>query len=129
MAPGQTEATREKPPACELPSAEEVASSCAVHDLVTSPGYEPPTYDEQVVRTSHQAAPEYRVSELRCDFTTGRRNQALCRFKLSLADGQGTSTEAAVVFEHLFWQDHGPAHHFYGTRWSPTGRCARGSLS
>lgn len=40
------QAFRGNPPACALPTEKEVASACAVHDLVTSPDYRPPTHDE-----------------------------------------------------------------------------------
>lgn len=96
--------------------------SCGAHDLVTSPGYRPPSYDEEGNATGGSDMPEYRVSNLRCRFTGRHRNRALCRFRLSLPDRRAVG--AAVTFEHRFVQDHGPAHHLYGTRWMSTGRCA-----
>ena len=121
MDPRKPEALRETPPACALPTQEEVASSCAIQDLVTSPDYRSPTYDDEGQLVSAQPTPKYSVSRLRCRFTSRERNQAVCRFTLALP--QGTTSERVVSFEHRFWQDHGPAHHFYGTQWSPTVRC------
>lgn len=116
------EAYRDNPPACGLPTGEDVALSCAVYDQVTSPGYRPPDYDEEGFPINAQPAPEYRVTDLSCDFSTPERNRASCRFRLARAD-HGEPRRVEMTFEHRFWQDHGPAHHVYGTRWSPTGRC------
>lgn len=122
MDPRQPKALRDKPPACALPTAKEVETSCAAHDLVTSPGYQPPSRDEEGYPIAGQALPEYGVSELRCRFTGRHRNRALCRFRLSIPERDAAG--AAVTFEHHFVQDHGPAHHLYGTQWMATGRCA-----
>lgn len=116
------EALRDKPPACALPTAREVELSCGAHDLVTSPGYRPPTRNEEGNAIGGSDMPEYRVSNLRCRFTGRHRNRALCRFRLSLPEGPAIG--AAVAFEHMFVQDHGPAHHLYGTQWMSAGRCA-----
>ena len=118
----QPESLRDKPPACALPTAREVELSCGAHDLVTSSGYRPPSYDEEGNATGGSAMPEYRVSNLRCRFTGRHRNRALCRFRLSLPDGRAIG--AAVTFDHVFVEDHGPAHHLYGTQWMAAGRCA-----
>jgi hypothetical protein len=118
----QPEGLRDNPPACALPTAEEVASSCAAYDLVTSPGYRSPDRDEEGNLTGGSDMPEYGVSNLRCRFTGRHRNRALCRFRLSLPDGRAIG--AAVTFKHVFVQDHGPAHHLYGTQWMSAGRCA-----
>jgi hypothetical protein len=125
MRPGRSQAERYSPPACALPSAAEVASSCAIHDLVSSPDYRVPDLDENGVEIDPQPTPEYRVQALRCDFATPERNRALCRFKLSLPGEQEPGIDRTVTFEHIFWQDHGPTHHLYGTRWRPATRCAR----
>jgi hypothetical protein len=122
MDPRQPAALREKPPACALPTSEEVASSCASWDFVTSPDYRPPVYDEHGLAISGQSLPDYEVSKLNCRFKSRKRNHAVCHFTLSLP--QGTITETEVSFEHRFVQDLGPAHHFYGTQWLPLGRCA-----
>ena len=121
MNPRQPKAVRDAPPACALPTREEVASSCAAHDHVTSPDYRPSIYDEEGQLVWAQPMPEYVASELRCRFTSRARNKADCRFTLELP--QGGASESVVRFEHRFWMDHGPAHHFYGTQWSPIDRC------
>lgn len=122
MDPRLPQALRDNPPACALPTEKEVASTCAVQDLVTSPDYRPPTYDEDGRPIIAQTIPDYGVSRLRCRFASPERNKAQCRFTLDVP--QRGLTERAVTFDHEFWQDHGEAHHFYGTRWSPAGRCA-----
>ena len=116
------QALRDNPPACALPTEEEVASTCAVQDLVTSPDYRPPTYDEDGRPIIAQPTPEYGVSRLRCRFSSLERNKAECRFTLAVP--QREPTDRTVTFDNEFWQDHGEAHHFYGTRWSPASRCA-----
>ncbi|HEX6376268.1 MAG TPA: hypothetical protein VFZ91_11170 [Allosphingosinicella sp.] len=123
----QPEALRDNPPACALPTAREVESSCAAYDLVTSPGYRPPSVDDEGNATGGTDMREYGVSNLRCRFTGRHHNRALCRFRLSLPEGRAIG--AAVTFKHVFVQDHGPAHHLYGTQWMPAGRCAPASAS
>lgn len=122
MDPRLPHSLRDSPPACALPSEGEIASICAVQDLVTSPNYRPPTYDQDGRPIITQTIPEYGVSKLRCRFTSRERNTAECRFELAVP--QKEPTDRAVIFHHEFWQDHGEAHHFYGTQWSPEGRCA-----
>ncbi len=119
----QPENLRDKPPACALPVAEEVAMSCAVHDLVTGPDYRPPAYNEEGFPTDEQPIPEYRVSNLSCHFSTRQRNEAFCQFQLRTPGGAEESRNVVVRFEHRFWRDDGPTHHWYGTRWSATTRC------
>jgi hypothetical protein len=118
----QPEAFRERPPACSLPSVEEIARSCAIHDLVTSTDYRA-HYDNGELVGSEPPIPEYTISQLKCSFTTQSRNQARCRFMLSFESEQRGARQIDIMFQHEFWQDHGPAHHMYGTRWSPMGRC------
>ncbi|HEX9964395.1 MAG TPA: hypothetical protein VGB04_05360 [Allosphingosinicella sp.] len=120
----QPEALRESPPACALPTAEEVASSCAIQDLVTKPGYRGPSYDEEGnPKGDGEPVPDYRAEALSCHFTDPLRNKALCRFALSFPQSPGAPVPTVATFEHRFWQDHGPAHHWYGTRWSAMDRC------
>ncbi len=122
----QSRPLRDRPPACALPTAKEVESSCAIHDLVTAPGYRGPTYDDEGnIAAARDPAPGYKVSGLSCRFTSRRRNRAFCRFQLWLPQSPGTPVATTATFEHRFWEDHGPAHHLYGVRWSPTGRCTR----
>lgn len=120
----QTEALRDSPPACALPTAKEVALSCAIHDLITKPGYRGPSYDEEGNPMGDgEPVPDYRVDSLSCRFAGPHRNRALCRFDLTVPQSPGAPVPTVVTFEHRFWQDHGPAHHLYGTRWSPADRC------
>lgn len=116
---------RERPPACALPSVEEVAMSCAINDMITAPDYRPPDYDQKGVAIDPQPAPVYTVSDLSCRFSAPERNRADCAFTLLRPNGPGTPEPVRVAFEHRFWQDHGPAHHVYGTLWSPISRCAQ----
>jgi hypothetical protein len=120
--PRQPERLREKPPACSVPAAADVALACGVHDHVTSSDYRPPTYDEEGVAMDARPIPTYAVTRLNCRFLSRDRNEAVCRFQLSVAGGGTTNTRA--TFEHRFVQDHGPAHHWYGTSWFAKDRCA-----
>ena len=122
MDPRLPQALRDNPPACALPTEQEVASACAVEDLVTSPDYRLPTYNEDGRPDIVQTIPQYVVSRLRCRFSSRERNKAECRF--ALAGPQREPADRTVTFDNEFWQDHGEAHHFYGTRWSPASRCA-----
>jgi hypothetical protein len=120
--------SRETPRACALPTVEEVAFACAVHDMVTAADYRPLAYDEDGADINPQPAPTYTVTELSCRFTTHVPNRAECRFTLSRPNGASVPEPVRVSLEHRFWQDHGPAHHVYGTHWSPTQRCAPAAL-
>jgi hypothetical protein len=119
--PRQPERVREHPPACSLPAAATVALACAVHDHVTSPGYRPPIHDDEGAWIEGQPVPTYAVSELRCRFISRDRNEAVCRFQLSIPDNATVNTQA--TFEHRFVEDHGPAHHWYGTNWFAKNSC------
>jgi hypothetical protein len=119
----QPQRFRERPPACALPSADSVATACAIEDQIQSPDYRPPVYDEQGDPVGGQALPAYAVSELRCRFTSRDRNAARCDFQLAVP-GRGTMA-AEASFEHRFVADDGPAHHFYHSFWFARGPCGR----
>ena len=119
-----SEKLREHPPACAFPDADSVALDCAIHDAVRSPGYRSPVFDEEGGRVEEGSPiPTYKVSELKCSFTDSARNRANCRFKLKTPAMGAGPVDTKVIFEHDSWQDHGPAHHLFGTRWSTTASC------
>lgn len=133
MRPGNPARWRERPPACALPTEQEVALSCAIHDRISAPGYVPPDCDEGTGRCNPQERPlpTYRVNNLDCRYTNRDQSAATCAFMLAAPDDDGPGRQVEVPFEHLFWADHGPAHHIYGTRWSLDYRadCTPGSAA
>lgn len=112
-----------RPPACDLPTAAQVALSCAVQDTVTAPGYEPPVDDESGFPTGGTPAPEYRVDNLQCRFTTSEHNAAHCTFNVENRATARKVPARTVDFEHVSWDDNGPAHHMRWTLWRAAGRC------
>lgn len=133
MMPGRPARYRQMPPACALPTAEEVARSCAVQDRISAPGYVGSDCDSAtgVCTPAEPPLPDYRVSALDCRYTNRDESSATCRFKLALPGEAGEGRIVEVPFDHRFWADHGPAHHMYGTMWE-LGRgadCTRDKLS
>ena len=110
---------REMPPACALPTVEDVARSCAVYDRVSVPNYVGSDCDSAtgVCTPPEPPLPEYRVSALDCRYTNGDESAATCRFTLSLPGEEREGRTVEVPFDHRFWADHGPTHHVYGTLW------------
>lgn len=124
LAPRASEEESARPAACALPVAEQIAQTCAAYDWVRSPNYRPPADDDEAAPVGRtQPPPEYVVSDVECSFSDARRNRADCRFKLKTPSMQAGPVSTVATFEHEFWQDHGPTHHIYGTRWSPTATC------
>lgn len=119
----QPERFRDRPPACALPTANDVATACAIEDLVTAPDYRPPVEDEEGFPVGGPPLPAYSVSQLHCRYTSRDRNMAACNFHLSVPGGGTMATEAR--FEHRFVADDGPAHHFYHSSWFARGTCRR----
>jgi hypothetical protein len=119
-----SEKLRESPPACAFPDAESLALVCAIHDLVRSPGYRMPIFDEHGGRVEEGSpAPVYEVTDVRCRFISSERNRATCRFRLRTPEMSAGPADTKVALEHRSWQDHGPAHHLYGTQWLITASC------
>ena len=116
--------TRDNPPACELPTAKRIALTCAIHDQVRSEDYVSPELDEfgDPVGAA-QPIPEYKVTGVKCTFTTQSRSAARCKFGLETPGSDGEKVPADVIFTHKFYQDHGPAHHIYSTEWWPKASC------
>ncbi|MDT8757134.1 hypothetical protein MZO42_00345 [Sphingomonas psychrotolerans] len=112
-----------RPPACDLPTAAEVALSCAVQDTVSAPGYEPPLVDESGFPSGGTPAPEYRIDKLHCRFTTSEHNAASCTFDVENRATARKVPGRTVSFEHVSWNDNGPAHHVRWTFWRAAGRC------
>lgn len=119
MEPGRPERYRQMPPACALPTVEEVARSCAVYDRVDVPNYVGSDCDSAtgVCTPPAPPLPDYRVSALDCRFTNRDESAATCRFMLALPGEAGEGRMVEVPFDHRFWADHGPTHHIYGTMW------------
>ncbi len=115
----QPERYQEMPPACALPTVEQVARSCAVQDRVSTPGYIEPDCDSAtgICTPPEQPLPAYRVTELQCRYSNGDESAALCRFHLSIPGDAGEGSVVEMPFDHRFWADHGPTHHIYGTLW------------
>lgn len=114
---------RENPPACALPSVEQVARSCAFHDFVRAPDYQPAAYDEFGHLVEGSEPPNYAIADLECGFIDARRNKAVCTFSLETPDMTGGPVSTSATFDHSFWADHGPTHHIYGTMWSAVETC------
>lgn len=119
MMPRRPARYREMPPACALPTAEEVARSCAVHDRVSEPGYVGQDCDDATGLCSppEPPLPAYRVAGLECRYSNDDESAALCRFRLALPGEASAGRAVEVPFDHRFWADHGPTHHIYGTMW------------
>ena len=119
MMPGRPARYREMPPACALPTADEVARSCAVQDRVSASGYVGSDCDSGtgVCTPPEPPLPAYRVSALECRYTNGDESTASCRFTLALPGEAGEGRSVEVPFEHRFWADHGPTHHIYSALW------------
>jgi hypothetical protein len=119
MGSGRPARYREMPPACALPTVEEVARSCAVQDRVSAPDFVESDCDDAtgVCTPPPTPLPDYRVSALDCRYTNGDESAASCRFRLALPGEAGEGRDVEVAFDHRFWADHGPAHHVYGTLW------------
>ncbi len=119
MMSGRPERYRDMPPACALPTVEEVALSCAAHDRVSAPDHVLSSCDEDtgVCTPPLVALPQYRVTGLSCRYTNGDESAAACRFALELPGETGAGRAVEVSLEHRFWADHGPAHHIYSTMW------------
>lgn len=119
MGPGRPARYGEMPPACNLPSVEDVARSCAVYDRVSVPDYVGSDCDGAtgICAPPEPPLPAYRVSALDCRYTNRDESAATCRFTLALPGEEGEGRPVEVPFEHRFWADHGPTHHMYGTLW------------
>lgn len=119
MMPGRPARYRAMPPACALPTVEEVARSCAVYDRVSLPHYVGSDCDSAtgVCTPPELPLPEYGVSALDCRYTNGDESAASCRFTLKLPGEEGEGRTVEVPFEHRFWADHGPTHHIYYAQW------------
>lgn len=90
----RTQEERENPPACALPDAASLARSCAIHDVVRTPGYRPDEEDGTGEVLNPTPFPDYRVDELACTFDGEGRNRATCRFSLTVP---GQSPAATTV--------------------------------
>lgn len=126
MRVGTEEWQREKPRACDLPTAQGLAQTCAIYDVVRAPGYRPaPTdeFGEPVYDPDQPPLPVYKVQNLQCRFTNSRHNEAECSFDLSTPEDAGDWQSTTVPMEHRFWADHGPASHVYSTQWWMTRSC------
>lgn len=119
MMSGRPARYREMPPACALPTADEVARSCAVQDRVSASDYTGSDCDSAtgVCTPPEPPLPAYRVSALECRYTNGDESTASCRFTLALPGEAGEGRSVEVPFEHRFWADHGPTHHIYSALW------------
>lgn len=119
MMPGRPARYREMPPACTLPTPEDVARSCAVQDRVNTPGYVGSDCDGAtgVCTPPDPPLPAYRVSGLECRFSNGDESAATCRFRLALPGEAGEGPAVEMPFDYRFVADHGPIHHSYSALW------------
>ena len=128
---GRPKSHRTNPPACELPTAEQVALSCAIHDVVRSPGYKPPPDEWEEPNPDYQptATPVYVGRNAVCRFTNDDDSKAECTIELSRPQDNGTFKPMTVQLTHIFYAMHGPTSHWYGTRWDIGGECEPDDLT
>lgn len=113
---------REYPPACALPTSDELARGCAVADALRDPAYRWPERDEAGIPMGGDPLPQYTVDQVDCTYTNRHHNSALCRFAL-VKPGTDAPVLVSANLRHTFHADHGPAHHIYSTFWSVDGGC------
>jgi hypothetical protein len=113
-------------PACALPTAQELATSCAVRDALNDPGHQWPEEDETGSAVGGDSLPEYRVEQLDCAFTNQHRNRAQCSFNLQRPGIDTTPLATSVSLTNVFHADHGPAHHVYWAFWQADRPCLPG---
>jgi len=112
----------DRPPACELPTGQWVALSCAIHDQINDPSYNP-TYDESGDIVDGPPLPEYQVSDLDCDFASDAKNEAKCRFGLALPGEAEGARQVEVAFENHYSRHDTAVSHSEYVRWSLRGDC------
>lgn len=111
------------PPACALPTAWEVASSCSIRDAQATPGFRIPEYDEMGEQISGTQFPRYLAEGLACEFTDDRRNRAQCTFRLIKPAEPDRSINYRATLEYSVGLIDSTVIHGYQEVWSVDGSC------
>lgn len=114
------------PPACNLPAAEDVASSCSARDAMATPGFQIsqiPEYDDNGYLIHGTPFPLYQTDELSCAFIDDDRNRAQCTFRLIKPDQPNQAKRYRVSMEHNLSLMPSEVIHGYRTYWSLDGEC------
>ena len=117
----RTQAERDNPPACGLPEAQTLAQSCAIYDVVRSPGYVPDEEDETGEVRNPTPLPAYRVNDLVCAFNGEERNRATCRFALTVPGG--APERITVRLRHISYGRITPLTFEQGVMWQIDDDC------
>lgn len=94
------------PPACDLPSREEIAWACKSQEMNSN---------------ASEAMEDFRVRKAQCRFTGLARNSADCSFQMRKPGADWQDFRATLAYR--FWADHGETHHFYYAGWSVPAAC------
>jgi hypothetical protein len=106
--------------ACALPTAEQIAVECAVHDRISSPDFKIPDEEEEV---TPKPLPEYRVSDLACTYDTPEQKQSTCSFGLALPGEAVGKRKVSIKLGYSKWSHNTPLTFSYGWRWSSRDDC------
>lgn len=105
-----------------MPNEAEIAQDCAIHDRISSRDYKPET-DEAGELSNVEPLPEYRVSDLVCEFVGTEKNRATCTFGLALPGEAIGTRESQTKLVYRRWFDITPLTYVHGMRWAIENDC------
>jgi hypothetical protein len=103
--------------ACALPTAEEVARACGVHEATPNPDRRDPENPDDVLFD----LPDYRVTALDCAFGNADNSSATCAFDLATATALSQRVEATLTYR--FYARSTLLTFGYGTHWITGASC------